>query len=71
MVALVITTRDALTGLPLIEHRFFGADQAGAWARYQTHLGADAFLRACGAYDGFTHEYDGTTCVSSWRWENA
>lgn len=69
---LVVTTVNAATGVPLIEHRFFGRTQEEANARYQKHLEADAFLRACGDYAaGKPQDYNGTPCRSTWRWERA
>lgn len=68
---LVVRTVNASTGVPLIEHKFFGRTPEEAQQRYQIHMGADAFLNACGKYDGVAHEYNGTPCRSTWRWERA
>lgn len=69
---LVVTTVNAVTGVPLIEHKFYGRTQEEANARYVTHMAADAFLRACGDYDtSKPHDYNGTPCRSTWRWEPA
>jgi len=66
---LVVTTVNPQTRLPLIQHRFFGVTQEDAQKRYELHMQADKFIASCGTYDGQVHEYSGTPCTSTWRWE--